>query len=446
MIMLATAIAYLVWASPVRQQPLIAYLELAPFTLLFLISYARAGLYPSLGLGPVEVLRRVSLATTFSFGVLATFSFVFKLEHFYSRVTFLIAYGFALVLMPLGRAALTSLSNRWSWFAEPVVVIGTGRRAVRAIAGIQRAPHLGYRPAAVLSADPGTHTGELNRVPIVGSLDMVPELSARGFHVALLEVEPAEARLVLDRIQQHFRHVILLHEVGDLPVEGLQVRNLGTLVGVEYTNNLLRPANEMFKRMIDIALGGLLLLLASPIILISAALVVAIDGWPPFFFQMRTGLGSRRVGVPKIRTMHFDAEQRLEEWLSSDETRREEWGAQQKLRDDPRLIPLVGRFFRRFSIDELPQLWTVVTGGMSLVGPRPFPDYHLAKFDRPFRELRTRVRPGITGLWQVTVRSDGGLQHQEAFDTYYIRNWSIWLDLYILARTITAVASGKGAY
>lgn len=446
MIMLATAIAYVLWAAPIRQQPLTAYLELSPFVLLFFFAYARAGLYPSLGLGPVEVLRRLSIATTFGFGVLATLSFVFRLQPFYSRVTFVLAYVLALVLVPLGRAALTSLTRRWHWFAEPVVVIGTGHRAVRAIRGITRAPHLGYRPALVLSTKSSPGAGELEGVPVAGGLDRVIELSARGFRVALLEVEPAETRLVLDRIQQWFRHVILLHELGDLPVEGLQVRNLGNLVGVEYTNNLLRPANQTFKRALDVVLGSTLLIVASPIILVSAVLVVVIDGWPAFFYQARPGLGTRRIEVPKIRTMRRDADRRLQECLDANVELREEWLSRHKLRNDPRLMPLIGRLFRRFSIDELPQLWTVVTGGMSLVGPRPFPDYHLEKFAPPFRELRTRVRPGITGLWQVTVRSDGGLEDQEAFDTYYIRNWSIWFDLYILARTVAAVAGGKGAY
>jgi lipopolysaccharide/colanic/teichoic acid biosynthesis glycosyltransferase len=110
------------------------------------------------------------------------------------------------------------------------------------------------------------------------------------------------------------------------------------------------------------------------------------------------------------------------------------------------LIPFVGRFFRRFSVDELPQLWTVLRGDMSLVGPRPFPDYHLEHFSPAFRELRLRVRPGITGLWQITLRSAGTTAEQESYDSYYIRNWSVWLDLYILSRTIAAVASGRGAY
>jgi lipopolysaccharide/colanic/teichoic acid biosynthesis glycosyltransferase len=101
---------------------------------------------------------------------------------------------------------------------------------------------------------------------------------------------------------------------------------------------------------------------------------------------------------------------------------------------------------RRFSIDELPQLWKVVTGEMSLVGPRPFPDYHLAGFTPAFRELRQRVRPGITGWWQISTRSEGNTDDQEALDTYYIRNWSVWFDFYVLGRTLLTVISGRGAY
>jgi lipopolysaccharide/colanic/teichoic acid biosynthesis glycosyltransferase len=100
---------------------------------------------------------------------------------------------------------------------------------------------------------------------------------------------------------------------------------------------------------------------------------------------------------------------------------------------------------RRFSVDELPQLWNVVKGEMSLVGPRPFPEYHLRQFQPEFRDLRRRVRPGVTGMWQVMVRSNGGIEEQQLYDTYYIRNWSIWLDVWILFRTGWAVLTGRGA-
>jgi lipopolysaccharide/colanic/teichoic acid biosynthesis glycosyltransferase len=167
---------------------------------------------------------------------------------------------------------------------------------------------------------------------------------------------------------------------------------------------------------------------------------------PAFYTQEREGQGSTRIRVPKLRTMHVNAESLLLEHLSENAEARREWQEHFKLKEDPRIVPGIGRLLRRTSLDELPQLWSVLKGEMSLVGPRPFPCYHLDEFDAGFRALRGRVPPGLTGLWQVSGRSNGDLKVQEAMDTYYIRNWSLWLDLHILARTIHAVLFGKGAY
>jgi lipopolysaccharide/colanic/teichoic acid biosynthesis glycosyltransferase len=196
----------------------------------------------------------------------------------------------------------------------------------------------------------------------------------------------------------------------------------------------------------DIGLGSLLLVISLPLIGVSALLVKLFSRGPAFYEQQREGLGGRPITVRKLRTMYVDADERLDTHLDADPAAREEWQNQFKLKDDPRIIPGIGYLLRRFSIDELPQLWAVVKGEMSLVGPRPLPAYHLTEFHSDFRLLRRRVRPGLTGLWQVMIRGEGTIQEQEAYDTYYIRNWSLWMDCYLLTRTLAAVIQGRGAY
>jgi lipopolysaccharide/colanic/teichoic acid biosynthesis glycosyltransferase len=237
-----------------------------------------------------------------------------------------------------------------------------------------------------------------------------------------------------------------MRERDDQPVEGLQVRSFGGVVGIEYTNNLLIRSNGIIKRAIDLTVATVALVVSAPIIGLASALVIAIDRGPALFFQQRVGLAGRRFLLPKIRTMRLDAETRLEEYLSGSDALREEWQSRYKLRNDPRVLPGIGSVLRRFSLDELPQLWSVVRGDMSLVGPRPFPEYHVRQLPAAFLRLRERVRPGITGLWQIAVRSDAGMEAQQAYDTYYIRNWSVWLDVYVLSRTLAAVIRGRGAY
>jgi lipopolysaccharide/colanic/teichoic acid biosynthesis glycosyltransferase len=141
--------------------------------------------------------------------------------------------------------------------------------------------------------------------------------------------------------------------------------------------------------------------------------------------------------------MYNDAERALERHLADNPEARAEWDQFCKLKHDPRILPGIGTLLRKTSMDEIPQLWNILKGEMSLVGPRPFPTYHNERFVPEFRTLRTRVRPGLTGMWQVAARSDGNLDVQMAL---YINNWSLWLDLYLLMRTVRVVLTGEGAY
>lgn len=208
---------------------------------------------------------------------------------------------------------------------------------------------------------------------------------------------------------------------------------------------ILSPAGVMFKRAVDLVLGIVLLLMSLPAVLLAIAVVKLASPGPAFYRQWREGKRGRPISVLKIRTMVVDAEQRLQAYLNANPAYRSEWEQHMKLRHDPRVIPHVGDFLRRFSVDELPQLWNVVKGEMSLVGPRPFPEYHLACFPENFRALRRVVKPGVTGLWQVTTRSDGDLEAQAHADSFYIQQWSPRLEMRILLQTLSCVFTGKGA-
>lgn len=200
---------------------------------------------------------------------------------------------------------------------------------------------------------------------------------------------------------------------------------------------ILSPnARSVTKRAIDLVLAGPLLLLTLPTMAIAAIVIKIIDRGPAFYAQEREGLHGETFRLWKLRTMYTDADERLTVFLEEHPERRQEWEHIFKLNDDPRVLPVIGNLLRRTSIDELPNLINVLRGELSIVGPRPFPGYHLDAFSDSFRALRASVRPGITGLWQL---GRGGLDVQQRTDSYYVENWSLGLDLRIIVRTIPAV-------
>jgi len=180
--------------------------------------------------------------------------------------------------------------------------------------------------------------------------------------------------------------------------------------------------------------------------LLGAAVVAVVTRSVPFIRVQRVGLGGQPIQIYKLRTMHKDAEQMLQRHLAANPGLADQWSSQYKLKNDPRIIPYVGTFLRKSSIDELPQLIDVLAGRMSMVGPRPFPEYHLQAFDASFREVRASVIPGLTGLWQIECRNSGGLRDQIYWDTRYVEERSYVLDLAIIVRTPIAVVTGRSAY
>jgi Undecaprenyl-phosphate galactose phosphotransferase WbaP len=358
-----------------------------------------------------------------------------------------LTFVFLVVLPLIGESIIRTILIRRKLWGVPAVVIGAGATGQQVVRILQQMPELALRPVGFFD-DHLAHERSpalVESLPVLGSIADSAKYSRR-IETAIVTT-PANTQETVDAVatQLGYRDIIVVPDLRELPTLWVQTRDLNGLIGLQMRRNLLLRRNRLLKQTIDRLFALALCIVSVPIIAAMALWIRTVSDGSPFYVQLRAGKDGRPIKVWKLRTMYPDAEERLEEHLRANPSARQEWERYCKLSDDPRILPGVGHFLRRTSLDELPQIFNVIRGEMSLVGPRPFPKYHLDRFDAAFQALRSSVIPGITGLWQVSARSDGDLDVQQALDTYYIRNWSIWIDLYILYKTFGAVVAGRGA-
>jgi Undecaprenyl-phosphate galactose phosphotransferase WbaP len=424
---------------------LVQSFEVAIAILLLPAVHYQLGLYPGYLLGPVEKLRRRTLATLAVFCGLVAWDLIVA-RGVVSRGVLLSTLLFALVLPPVGESVIRRTLVRRGRWGIPVVILGAGDTGSLLARTLAEDPQLGLHPVAFLDNRPDAWHSSVEGVAVAGPLALVRDFESRAEAAILVlaDLGKEEGDALLQEL--NFARVIVIPHLTEVAGLWVTARDLGGCLGLEIKKNLLIRRNHALKRLMDYAVGLPLFVASLPLMAAAAAWIKLSSRGPAFYRQVREGFEGRRIPVWKLRTMRLDGDRVLNEWLESHPEDRAEWSRYFKLRHDPRVLPFIGKLLRKTSLDELPQLWSVLTGEMSLVGPRPFPSYHLEQFTPEFRALRTRVLPGLTGLWQVSARSDGDVQVQQALDAYYIRNWSPWLDLYILARTVAAVLMMRGAY
>ena len=430
----------------------ITVIELAVAVLALPVVFAAIGLCPGYGLGLIERLRRRVSATVLFFGCLVVWDNIAQ-HGDWSRGIMLGTFGFAIMLMPLvGYLARRFLIKMHVW-GLPVLIIGTGSKG-RSLAKVLCAePELGFVPVGFLGYETsasqpllaGVSQPLLEGLPVLG--DVSQASAFRNQVDTVIVIAPHDGTKTVGAITEEllFSRVIVVPDLSELPSLWVNTRDLGGMLALELRQNLLIRRNQLIKRVFDYLITVPFFVVSIPILVGAAICIKIASPGPAFFSQERDGLNGRRFRMWKLRTMHRDAEARMEELFERDSAARQEWKSHAKIRNDPRIIPGVGAWLRQSSLDELPQLWNVLRGDMSLVGPRPFVEYHLVLFSKEFREFRAKVRPGITGLWQVLKRNNGDIGAQQTLDTYYVRNWSPWMDIYILISTIPAVVSGRGA-
>ena len=405
-------------------------------------------LLPGWGLGAVEELRRIVLALAGVFALAAVGMWLAHTNADGSAVSSRLALGlaavFAVVLVPLARTQTKAALIRLDAWGVGVVVYGAGPMGSRIVRQLHEERGIGYTPLAVFDDDPETWGGYLDTVPVVGDTGRVAPEASVAF-LALPEADREHQVALLEGPLACYRTVVVIPDLFEAPSLWVRPRDFAGVLGLELTSTLTRPLPRIAKRAVDLLAVGLTAPLWLPLVGLAAAAVWLGDRRSPFYFQERIGEGGRPFRTNKLRTMVPDAEAVLARALDADPALRDEWDTTFKLARDPR-ITRVGALLRRASLDELPQLFDVLRGTMSLVGPRPLPRYHHEDLPERVRDLRERVRPGITGLWQVSGRSDAGNVGMERWDPYYVRNWSLWLDAVILVRTVQVVFRGSGAY
>jgi Undecaprenyl-phosphate galactose phosphotransferase WbaP len=423
-----------------------AYLRLWPFLFVFLGVFAAIGLYSGVGMGAPEEMRRATLASSILFLCLAAVTVSLRgAQHNFTWTLFL-ALLLSVGLIPLARECTRLLFAGRDWWGYPAVIFGAGKCGEGAAQAMLADPGLGLKPIAFI--DDHSFRVSVCGLPVYRNLDpavLLPDRRKNAYAVfAMPDVADDALEDLVERCGETFSHVLAIPQFSNFASLWIRPRSVGGMLGLEMRQQALQRNALIVKRFVDIlfcVVGGLFVL---PIV---AALIVAMkvtSPGPVFYGQRRIGQRGKRFTAWKFRSMVLNADQVLEEYLVKDPALFEEWTRDHKLRNDPRVTG-VGRFLRKTSLDELPQLWNVFTGDMSLVGPRPIVDQEVARYGRNFG-LYTRVKGGITGLWQVSGRNNTTYEERVNLDSFYVRNWSVWLDFCILFRTIAVVLFGDGAY
>lgn len=390
-----------------------------------------------------EILRTIVIFSIFDLALIA----ISKWE--ISRYSFGSTWLLAFILLPVLRFTVKTILLRLNLWQRPTIIIGSSESALNAYHAVCREKYLGLDVKGFLVTDKSYLSKHV-------SDDML--FTEETLNLRNLSVDNCQIIIALEYNEQQecdqylrltskygFNYVSVIPSLRGVPLYGTELSYFFSeeIMILKVGNNLRRLSSKIAKRSFDILGASVLLILTCPLFLFIGYKITR-DGGKAFYSHERVGRNGKKFNCYKLRSMINNSNEILSELLANDPIAREEWEKDHKLKNDPR-ITSVGHFIRNTSLDELPQLWNVIRGEMSLVGPRPIVDAELEKYgDDVIYYLM--VRPGMTGLWQVSGRNDVDYERRVFFDSWYVKNWSLWNDMVILIKTINVVFKRSGAY
>jgi len=420
--------------------------------LILIFIFSLSHMYPGIGISPPNEIKKIFLVTSAGMALISIYLFVFQLGVEFSRAVFLLFWIFALILLPPMRLLGRRLGVVLKVWGEPVAIIGHGDGLIQFLKHLRAHRLYGFVPVILIDFDFPTsiNLSHKDNPPVMNGdvlLEHKTILNKMGINTAFIirdEMPKSFQELILYEEVFKLRHPIVISELGYIGGSAIMPYDLQGVLGLEVQRNLFMRRYRLIKRGINILITAASIPFVFPMFVLLGILIRSDSPGKIFYRQNRLGYKGQPFKMLKFRTMVKNADEILTDFLETHPESRAEWEEAHKLKDDPR-ITTVGRFLRMTSLDELPQLWNVFKGEMSMVGPRPIVHDEIKYYGRSFKTYK-KVKPGMTGLWQVSGRSDTSFEFRVNLDEYYVRHWSIWLDFYILMRTLWAVLTRRGAY
>lgn len=368
---------------------------------------------------------------------------------YFSRYLWVITWGCAIILMPLGRMLLKKCLIKSGLYLKNTIIIGGGNNALDAYKALMSEPYLGFKVKYFISENPTDNIIKL-RIPIIKeSSQSIWELVTKKsdqFIIALDDNQNIERDLWIRTLsKKYYRAVSVIPTLRGLPLYSTDMSFIFSydVMLLRINNNLAKRSSRILKRAMDIICSLLLIVLLSPLF-VYLYYMISKDGGKAVYKHSRIGQNGKPFHCLKFRSMVVNAEEVLNDLFRRDPAAKAEWEKDFKLKNDPRITP-IGHFLRKTSLDELPQLFNVLVGQMSLVGPRPIVQDELSRYKDEV-DYYLMAKPGMTGLWQISGRNNIDYETRIYFDSWYVKNWSLWNDIAILCKTVNVVLKREGAY
>lgn len=445
--LLLAALVVAIWRDAWGWQNLASIRLAIGYAAALVLGLQTQGLYRALQLRPAAELRCIWRTSLVTVGLLTTLLFAMPDISVGACACLIFTTIVFAFVAPLARAAVRMTAGRANWWGRKVIVVGGSRRGLIAYRQLQRQPSLGLRPVGIVEdvLSPAS-CGEIEGY--LGQFDDVCEIAKRhDVDTAVLAMSPHfddDTRRMISRGGMGIRHWIVMPESHGMPHLWATAGEVADQPALAMQVGLLSPLALLVKRAFDVAVVTVGSLLALPILVFIAVAIRFSSPGPILYSQERIGRHGRRFRAWKFRSMIPNADKVLKDLLAKDPVLQAEWATDQKLKKDPR-ITWIGHIIRKTSLDELPQLWNIFRGEMSLVGPRPIVEAEIEKYGDHYEQY-VAVTPGLTGLWQVSGRNKTTYEQRIDFDAYYVGNWSLWLDLHILISTVRVVLLREGAF